>query len=64
VKDVLNQAEGKTPAIVSHGTVITLFTAQYNLLSPFDLWRNLSLPSFIRVNSESFECEGIHNYDG
>jgi broad specificity phosphatase PhoE len=64
VKDMLDQAEGKTPAIVSHGTVITLFTAQYNLLSPFDLWRNLSLPSFIRVNSESFECEGIHNYDG
>jgi broad specificity phosphatase PhoE len=64
VKDVLNQTEGKTPAIISHDTVITLFTAQYNLLSPFDLWRRPSLPSFVRVNSESFECEGIHNYDG
>lgn len=34
-------------AVVSHGTVIALLVARYNQLQPFDLWRQLGLPSFV-----------------
>jgi broad specificity phosphatase PhoE len=32
-------------AVVSHGTVMTLFIARHNRVDPFELWRSLGLPS-------------------
>ena len=64
MKDALREVREETIAIIAHGTVITLFAAQYNLVSPFELWQTLTLPSFICMNSESFECLGVFNYDG
>ena len=34
-------------AIVSHGTVITLFVEKLTGLEPFPFWKKLGLPSFV-----------------
>lgn len=36
----------KNIAIVAHGTVITLFIEQFNVLDAFSFWKKLGLPSF------------------
>lgn len=38
---------GKNLVIVSHGTVISLFSAVYNDLDAFTLWKNLECASFV-----------------
>ena len=35
------------PAIVSHGTVLTLFIARANGLDPVPFWKRLGLPAFV-----------------
>ena len=37
----------QTIAVVTHGTVISLFAARANRTDPFALWRRLGLPSFV-----------------
>ena len=64
VKEVLREAHEQTTAIVSHGTVITLFLTRYNSLDAFELWQSLSLPSFICASAPAFECREIVGYDG
>ena len=46
VESVLKQHAG-TVGIVSHGTVIALFAAKQLDRKPFDLWREMKLPSFL-----------------
>jgi broad specificity phosphatase PhoE len=49
-------------AVVTHGTVLTLFAAHYNALVPFDLWLRLGLPSYVVLDPNSFSIEGdVHN---
>lgn len=49
VGDVLERHAGRTVAVVCHGTVISLFVSQLTGQDPFELWRQLGLPSFIVV---------------
>ena len=52
VDDVLAAHPTGNVAIVSHGTVITLFLGHYNPhLDPFSLWRSLSLPCYFVVSA-------------
>jgi broad specificity phosphatase PhoE len=37
----------ETLAVVSHGTVISLFAAELLSAPPFELWKSLALPSFL-----------------
>ena len=37
----------KNIAVVTHGTVITLFVNQFNTIETFSFWRRLGLPSFV-----------------
>lgn len=37
-------------AIVSHGTVISLFVSRKNKIQPFPLWQSLGLPSMLVLN--------------
>lgn len=47
LKDVLEKhANQSCIAVVSHGTVLALFLAQYAKRPAFELWRQLGLPSF------------------
>ena len=41
--------------VVSHGTVISLFSARANVLDPNDVWGRLTSPGFIRMGIPGFE---------
>lgn len=43
----LKVRDAQTTVVVAHGTVISLFVAAATGVEPFDLWRRLSLPSYI-----------------
>lgn len=42
-------------AVVSHGTVISLFVAFHNSLDPFTIWKQLGLPSFAMLELPNFK---------
>jgi broad specificity phosphatase PhoE len=44
-------------AIVTHGTVLAVFHAEHTGKAPFDLWRNLGLPSFVVMTLPEFRVE-------
>src|SRR5688500_8810934 len=44
-------------AIVTHGTVLALFVAEHSNKTPFDLWRNLALPSFVVMSLPELRLE-------
>jgi len=46
VHTLIVQHPADTLAIVTHGTVLTLFLAHHNNFSPFPFWQQLSLPDF------------------
>ena len=46
VEDVLMRHADGNVAIVSHGTVLALFIAGHSDRKPFELWREMGLPSF------------------
>lgn len=51
---LLQQFPDDTLAIVSHGTVLTLFISAYNTLDPVAFWQSLTLPDFLLLDKESF----------
>ena len=44
---ILNKFANKDIAVISHGTVITLFVEKMTGLEPFSFWKKLDLPSFV-----------------
>jgi broad specificity phosphatase PhoE len=50
VSRVEAQRAGHNVAIISHGTVISLFVARHNTLDARELWHKLGLPSFIALS--------------
>lgn len=46
LESLLANVEGNV-VVAAHGTVNTLFTARYNELELFSLWRSLQLPSYL-----------------
>jgi broad specificity phosphatase PhoE len=63
VRAVQREAAGRTAAIIAHGTVITLFVAQHNRVSPFGFWQALSLPSYVCVDADTFACQEVRNFE-
>jgi broad specificity phosphatase PhoE len=53
VHHLIAQFPADTLAIVTHGTVLTLFLAHYNNFSPFPFWQNIKLPDYFVVASPS-----------
>ena len=53
VDTVLSSYEGKTIAIVAHGTVISLFVSWLTGCDGYQLWKNLGPPSFVVVDVQS-----------
>ena len=49
----------KTIAIVSHGTVISLFVAQKTRTNGFDLWQQLNLPSYVVFDLPDYKLDTI-----
>ncbi|MBN2115024.1 MAG: histidine phosphatase family protein [Anaerolineales bacterium] len=50
VHSVLNEHRNKTIAIVTHGTVISLFVSRLTGSSDLELWNKLGLPSFVAID--------------
>jgi broad specificity phosphatase PhoE len=46
-------------AVVTHGTVMTLFVAWANGLGPFPLWKRLGLPSFVVLSRPEMRLETV-----
>lgn len=40
----LSRARAERPAVIAHGTVMSLLVAEPNGLDPFELWRSLGMP--------------------
>ena len=55
---VLARHPGENVAVVTHGTVMTLFVARANRLEPFAFWRQLGLPALVVLSRPGFE--GLH----
>ena len=47
--EVMRRHESKNVAVVSHGTVLSLFVAPLAKEDPFQLWRRMGLPSYVVV---------------
>jgi broad specificity phosphatase PhoE len=62
IGNIVSNENGKHSAVVTHGTVLSLFVARHNAIAPFDLWSRLGLPSYVVLNSNSFSFDGaVHN---
>lgn len=60
VVDSLRPYPEATVALVAHGTVITLFVARHNpAVKPFELWSQLSLPSYVVLSRPDFRLEAV-----
>ncbi len=54
-----SREEEEAVAVVTHGTVISLFVARYNDAEPYELWQKLGLPSFCALSVPGFGVLGI-----
>lgn len=53
LREVMAHLPGKRLAVVAHGRVITAFVTRYTPeIDAFDLWRSLSLPSFVVLDDD------------
>ena len=63
IRNIASKAHSKALAIVTHGTVLSLFVAHHNTIAAYDLWSSLGLPSYLVLDTTSFAFDGeIHNY--
>jgi broad specificity phosphatase PhoE len=58
VGGILREAHGRDVAIVTHGTVLTLFVARHNAVDPYEFWRGLTTPSVVVLESQSLTLLG------
>ncbi len=64
VARVLEQHPTGNPAIVSHGTVMTLFIARAAGLDPVPFWKRLGLPAFVVLSLPGLHLlEVVENID-
>jgi len=55
VAGVIGQYPSANLAVVTHGTVMTLFVADVAGLKPFPFWKRLGLPSFVVLSLPEFD---------
>ena len=58
VRAVLDARDESVVVVVAHGTVISLFAAKYNDVEPYNLWRELGLPSYGVFSVPGFGMRG------
>jgi broad specificity phosphatase PhoE len=63
VSSAVTDAGGRDLAIVTHGTVLTLFVSRHNAVAPFDFWESLRLPSYVVLDVARFAFDGqVRNF--
>lgn len=55
IEKLVRENDGKDIAVVSHGTVLSLFAGDFLKEDPFQLWRRMGLPSYIAMDWEKRE---------
>jgi broad specificity phosphatase PhoE len=64
IADVIERHPSGSLAVVTHGTVLTLFVARANGLDPVPFWKRLGLPSFVVLTLPSFSLvEVVENVE-
>jgi broad specificity phosphatase PhoE len=62
---ITSEARDQTIAVVTHGTVLSLFVAKYNRIAPFAFWESLALPCCVVLDQPTFRLDGaVHNFPG
>ena len=59
VAGVLARYPSANVALITHGTVMSLFVSRLTALEPFSLWKQLGLPSWIILSHPGFELMGV-----
>lgn len=59
IANLLAKYPGGNLAVVTHGTVITLFTAFHAGIVPFPFWKKLGLPAMTVLTAPNFELESV-----
>jgi broad specificity phosphatase PhoE len=62
VENVLAEYQEKSVALVSHGTVMSLFIGRKNNLDPLPLWKNFGMPAYVVLTLPNFEIVEIANH--
>jgi broad specificity phosphatase PhoE len=57
--DVQAQNPRKTVAVVTHGTVISLFISRLFAIDPYPFWRSLTLPSFVVLDDSPWQLQAV-----
>ncbi|HEY1709644.1 MAG TPA: histidine phosphatase family protein [Rhizomicrobium sp.] len=55
---ILARDAGRDVAVVTHGTVLTLFVSRHNAIDPFAFWGGLSTPSYVVLDGATFALAG------
>lgn len=58
-ENVEEDLKKRNVAIISHGTVISLFVAKYNAIDVFQLWKNLSCCSFVELDYPGYQLKRV-----
>jgi broad specificity phosphatase PhoE len=62
---ITSEAQDRTCAVITHGTVLSLFVAKYNRIAPFAFWESLALPCCVVLDQPTFRLDGaVHNFPG
>ena len=59
IERIMSENSGTNVAIVSHGTVISLFAADIVNEDPFQLWRRMGLPSYIVIDWDARRAQRV-----
>ncbi len=67
VMGIIEKCAHKNIAIITHGTVLTLFVSRLLGIEPFAFWKNLELPSWVVLSHPDLGlrriCKSINNED-
>ncbi len=60
IKNILESStKAENIAVISHGTVIVLFTAHYNPINSYHLWRRLKMPAVVVLELPDFRVSSV-----
>jgi broad specificity phosphatase PhoE len=62
IQTIQDHHPGELLALVTHGTVMTLFVAAHNKMNAFDYWKNLSLPAFVILDATTKKLVETQTY--
>lgn len=55
IKTILSEYQDEIIGLVTHGTVMSLFTACENNLDPFEFWQSLEMPHIIKLSIPDYQ---------